>query len=77
MRCSFRSKAEVYHAFHYLFEEGRLKSQGKLDSNECLQIYVLFTKSKIVHEPPMPAIDKGSNALNLVLQTLPMFSKPI
>ena len=49
-----------------------LKSQ--IQTHVC-RYYVLFTRNKIVHKPSMPEIDKGVNALNLVLQTLPMFSK--
>ena len=36
---------------------------------------VLFNRNEIVHKPATPAIDKGTNALNLALQTLPIFSK--
>ena len=41
--------------------------------------YILFTRNKNVHKPSTPAFGinalKGVNALNLVLQTLRMFSK--
>ena len=50
---------------------------GKLHPNTCPHscYNVLFTRNECVHKPSTPAIDKGVNALNLVLQTLPMFSK--
>ena len=32
-------------------------------------------RNEIFHKPLTPAIDKGVNPLNLVLQALPMFSK--
>ena len=54
----------------------QLDRDKKIQTDVC-RYYVLFTRNEIVHKTLTPAFDKGVNALNLVLQTLLMFSRSI
>ena len=54
--------------------QSKVLLENQIQTHVCRQ-YVLFTRNKIVHKTSIRAIDTGVNALNLVLQTLPMSSK--
>ena len=57
------------------------QQQHKAFEKVCKQIsadttyFLPETKLSIVHKPSTPVVEEGVNALNLILQTPPMFSK--